>query len=104
MTDLSNRFKIRRLSDCLFELDSKFFKQTSGTTTETKFALGYPCSFMDQFEREFLKMQDIKRRFRKRFIDGILLYGQKVKRTYKNPSRTSINSTLILSLLLKNPK
>ena len=90
-TKLSNTLKIRRLSNNFFEFDSKFYKQTSGTTIGTKFALRYPCGFMDHFETEFLKTQDIKYRSQKRFIADILLYGQKVKRPYENSLMTSIN-------------
>ena len=59
----------------LFEFDSKFYKQISGTAIGTKFA----CIFMDHIKMKFLKMQDIKLWFWKRFID-IFLYGQNVKR------------------------
>ena len=64
----------------LFEFDSKFCKQTSGTAIGTKFSPPYACIFMDHTETEFLKTQDIKPWFWKRFIDDIFLYGQKVKR------------------------
>ena len=63
------------LKNNLFEFDSKFYKQTSGTAI----APPYACIFMDHIEIEFLKTQDIKSWFW-RFIDGIFLYGQKVKR------------------------
>ena len=92
------------LKNNLFEFDSKFYKQISGTAIGTKFAPPYACIFMDHIETEFLKTQDIKPWFWKRFIDDIFSYGQKVKRAYKNSFRTSINFTLNLSLLMKNPK
>ena len=46
----------------------------------TKSAPLYAYIFMDHIEKEFLKTQNIKRWFWKRFIDDIFLYGQKVKR------------------------
>ena len=55
----------------LFEFDSKFYKQISGTAIGTKFAPPYACIFMDHIETEFLKTQDIKRWFWKRFSDDI---------------------------------
>ena len=92
------------LKNNLFEFDSKFYKQISGTAIGTKFAPLYACIFMDHIETEFLRTQEIKPWFWKRFIDDIFSYGQKVKRAYKNSFRTSINFTLNLSLLMKNPK
>ena len=68
------------LKNNLFEFDSKFYKQISGTAIGTKFAPPYACIFMDHIETEFLKTQDIKPWFWKRFIDDIFSYGQKVKR------------------------
>ena len=59
------------LNNNLFEFDSKFYKQISGTVIRTKFAAPYACIFMDNIETEFLKMQDIKPWFRKRFIDDV---------------------------------
>ena len=59
------------LENNLFEFDSKFYKQISGTAIGTKFASPYACIFMDHIETEFLKTQDIKPWFRKRFIDDI---------------------------------
>ena len=59
------------LENNLFEFDSKFYKQISGTAIVTKFASPYACIFMDHIETEFLKTQDIKPWFRKRFIDDI---------------------------------
>ena len=44
----------------LFEFDSKFYKQISGTTIGTKFAPPYACIFIDHIETEFEKKQDIK--------------------------------------------
>ena len=58
---------------------------------------------MDYIEEVFLKAQNIIPWFWKRFIDDILLYEQKVKRAKKNSLRTSISSSLTLSLLMKNP-
>ena len=68
------------LKNNLFEFDSKFYKQISGTAIGKKFAPLYACIFMGHTETEFLKTQDIKPWFWKRFIDDIFLYGQKVKR------------------------
>ena len=48
------------LEKSLFELDSKFYKQISGTAIGTKFALTYACIIMDHIEMGFLKTQDIK--------------------------------------------
>ena len=59
------------LKNNLFEFDSKFYKQISGTAIGTKFAPPYACIFMDHIEMEFLKTQDIKPCFWKRFIDDI---------------------------------
>ena len=92
------------LRNNLFEFDSKFYKQISGTAIGTKFALLHACIFMDHIETEFLKTEDKKPWFSKRFVDNIFLYGRKVKRASKNSLRTSINSTLLISLLMKNPK
>ena len=64
----------------LFEFDSKFYKQISGTAIGTKFAPPYACIFIDHIETEFLKTQDKKPWFWKRFIEEIFLYGQKKKR------------------------
>ena len=36
----------------LFEFDSKFYKQISGTAIGTKFAPLYACIFMDHIETE----------------------------------------------------
>ena len=63
-----------------FEFDSKFYKQILGKAIVTKFAPPYACIFMDHTEIEFLKTQDIKPWFWKRFVDEIFLYGQKMKR------------------------
>ena len=59
------------LKNNFFEVDSKFYKQISGTAIGTKFAPPYACIFIDHIETEFLKTQDIKIWFWKRFIDGI---------------------------------
>ena len=92
------------LKNNLFEFDSKFYKQISGTAIRTKFSPPYACIFMDHTETEFLKTQDLKPWFLKRFIGDIFLYGQKVKRAYKKSLRILINFSLVLSLLMKNPK
>ena len=73
------------LKNNLFEFNSKFYKQISGTAIEMKFAPPYACIFMDRTETEFLNTQEIKPWFWKRF-------------------RISISFILILSLLMKNPK
>ena len=73
------------LKNNLFEFDSKFYKQKSGTAIGTKFAFPYVCIFLDHIETEFLKKQDIKPWFWKRFIDDIFLYGQKMKIARKIP-------------------
>ena len=59
------------LKNSLFEFDSKFYKQISGTANGTKFAPPYACIFVDHIETKFLKTQDTKYRFRKRFIGDI---------------------------------
>ena len=91
------------LKNSFFGFGSKFSKQIPGTAIGTKFAPPYACIFMDHSETEFLKTQDIKPWFWKGFIDDIFLYVQKMKRAEKKSLRTSINSTLFLSLLQKNP-
>ena len=48
------------LKNSLFEFDSKFYKQISGTAIGIKFAPPYACIFMDHIEMEFLKTQEIK--------------------------------------------
>ena len=48
------------LKNNLFEFNSKFYKQISGTAIGTKFAPAYACIFMDYIETEFLKSQEIK--------------------------------------------
>ena len=55
----------------LFEFNSKFYKQISGTAIGTKFAPPYACIFMDYIETEFLKSQEIKPWLWERFIDDI---------------------------------
>ena len=40
------------LKNNLFEFDSKFYKQISGTAIGTKFAPLYACIFMDHIETE----------------------------------------------------
>ena len=91
------------LKNSFLGFGSKFSKQIPGTATGTKFAPPYACIFMDHSETKFLKTQDIKPWFWKGFIDDIFLYVQKMKRAEKKSLRTSINSTLFLSLLQKNP-
>ena len=59
------------LENSLLEFDSKFYKQISGTAIGTKFAPPYACIFMDHMETKFLKTQDIKPWFSKRFINDI---------------------------------
>ena len=59
------------LKNNLFEFNSKFYKQISGTEIGTKFAPPYACMFMDYIEAEFLKSQKIKPSLWKKFIDGI---------------------------------
>ena len=59
------------LKNNLFEFDSNFYKQISGTAIGTKLATPYACIFMNHIETDFLKMQDIKQWFWKRFIDDI---------------------------------
>ena len=56
----------------LFEFNSKFYKQISGTAIGTKFAPPYACIFMDYIETEFLKSQEIKPWLWKRLIDDII--------------------------------
>ena len=52
-------------------LDSKFYKQISGTAIGKKFAPPYACIFMGHIETEFLKTQDIKPWSWRRFTDDI---------------------------------
>ena len=59
------------LKNHLFEFDSKFYKQISGTAIGTKFAPPYVCTLMNHTEMDFLKMKDIKPWFWKRFIDDV---------------------------------
>ena len=59
------------LKNNLFEFDSKFYKQISGKATGTNFSPLYACICMDHTETEYLKRQDIKPWFWKRFIDRI---------------------------------
>ena len=53
----------------LFEFNSMFYKQISGTAIGAKFAPPYVCIFMDYIETEFSKSQEIKPWLWKRFID-----------------------------------
>ena len=59
------------LKNNLFEFNSKFYKQISGTSIGTKFASPYTCIFMDSIKTEFLKSQEIKAWLWKGFIDDI---------------------------------
>ena len=59
------------LKNKLFEFDSKFCKQISGTAIGTMFAPPYASIFMDHIETDFLQTQDIKPWFWKIFIDDI---------------------------------
>ena len=68
------------LKNILFEFDSKFYKKISGTAIGTKFVPPYACIFMDHIQTKFLKTQDIKPWFWKRFIDDIFLHERMVKR------------------------
>ena len=69
----------------------------SGTAIGTTFAPPYACIFMDHTEMEFLKTQDIKSWFWKRFIYDIFFIWTESEESLEN-------STLILSSLMKNPK
>ena len=69
--------KMTKDSNNLFDFDSKFYKQISGTAIGTKFVHPYVCIFMDHIEAEFLKTQDIKPLFWKRFIDDIFFIWAK---------------------------
>ena len=51
----------------------------SENTIGTKFVPLYACNFMDHTEKEFLKMQDIKPWFWKRFIDDIFFKWTKIE-------------------------
>ena len=48
------------LQNNLFEFDSKFYKQMSGTAIGTNFDPPYTCIFMNHIEMEFLKTREIK--------------------------------------------
>ena len=85
------------LKNNLLEFDSKFHKQISGTAIGTKFALPYACIFMDHMETEFLKTQDIKPWFWKRFIEDIFF-------KWTESERSSEKFPPDLNLLMKNPK
>ena len=50
----------------------------------TKFALPYACIFMDHIETEFLKTQDIKHWFWKRFMNDIFFIWTESKESLKN--------------------
>ena len=64
------------LENNLFEFNSKFYKQISGTTIDTNFAPPYACIFMDYIKTEFLKSQQRKHWLWKRFIDDIFSFTQ----------------------------
>ena len=68
------------LKNNLFEFDSKFYKQISETAIGTNFDPPYACIFMNHIEMEFLKTQELKPWFWKRFMTIFFLCGQKVKR------------------------
>ena len=59
------------LKNNLFEFNSKFYKQISGTAIDTKFSPPYACIFMDYNKTEFLKSQEIKPWLWRRFINDI---------------------------------
>ena len=63
------------LKNNLFEFDSKFYKQISGTAIGTKFAPPCACIFMDHIEMEFLKTQDPG--FGRDLLTIFFLYGRK---------------------------
>ena len=63
------------LKNNLFEFDSKFYKQISGTAIGTKCAPPYACIFMDHIETEFLKTQDINSGFGRDLLMIVFLYG-----------------------------
>ena len=65
------------LKNNLFEFGSKFYKQISETAIGTNFAPLYALIFMDHIETEYLKRQDIKPWFWKRFIDDIFYMDRK---------------------------
>ena len=47
------------LKNNYLEFNGKVKKQFSGTAIETKFALTYASIFMDKFESDFLKSQEL---------------------------------------------
>ena len=57
----------------LFEFSSKFYKRMSGTAIGTKFSPPYVCIFMESIETKFLKPQQIKPWFWKRFTNYIFV-------------------------------
>ena len=61
------------LPNNMFEFNSKFYQKISGTTIGTNFAPPYASIFMDYIETDFLKSQDIRHWFWKRFVDGIFV-------------------------------
>ena len=56
------------LKNHLFEFDSKFYKQRSGTAIGTKFAPPYVCTLINHTETEFLKMKDLEEIYRRCFF------------------------------------
>ena len=92
------------LKNNLFDFYSKFYKQISGTAIGTKFGPPYACIFMDHIETEFLKTQDIKHLFWKRFIDDIFFIWTESEESLEKFLEDLNNSTLVLSLLMKSLK
>ena len=79
----------------LFEFDSKFYRQISGTTIGTKFAPPYDCIFMDHIEMEFLKTKDVKPCLWKRFIDNVFFIWTDKNNTLKIRTLNIKNSRVI---------
>ena len=65
------------LRNKFFKFDSDIKQQISGTAIGTKFATPYACIFMDKFERDFLKTQNLNPWVWSRYIGDI---GKKGKR------------------------
>ena len=79
----------------LFEFDSKFYRQISGTTIGTKFAPPYDCIFMGHIEMEFLKTKDIKPCLWKRFIDNVFFIWTDKNNTLRIRTLNIKNSRVI---------
>ena len=92
------------LKNNLFEFDSKFYKQISGTAIGTKFAPPYACIFMDHIETKLLKTQDIKPWFCKRFVDDIFFIWTESEESLEKFLEDLNKFHANLSLLMKNPK